>query len=212
VVTSGHALAVVQPVSASLTRLPVGKTFGVQPVVPGNEADGYSDLIASVTAPNPPVAWALTETDPTAVFGCVSVCVEVYDGRSGRGVVITMTSGDLGVSRTAVLGDESLMVTEWAQTGFRVRVSDDVEGMLVLVLVVGGRWVSNAVVEGPGSGSWGLRRSTAAVRAELSVKGSGVGRSVPCDGCVAGGVRFMSAGGLSGVGVSIVVVDSGVGW
>jgi hypothetical protein len=172
-----------RPVSMSLTRWPVGKTFGLRAVVASGEADVYGDPIASGGAADLPGARLSPEPNPRTVSGCVSPDIDADDQWLDRGGVITIGGHDLGLS-----------------------------GMLVL-MVGGGRVSNaGAVVAGSGSGLWGPSRSTTAVRAGLSVKGWGVGRPEVCGGYVAGGAGFTLAGGMSGTGSSIVAVDGGVGW
>lgn len=169
-------LASAERVSAALTGLPSGETFGVQLTVTSNDSLGVSDLDTFAT-PVPPRVFP-PAPGVTDVYGCAAPKLNAYNAKPKPGEVITITGRDLGVGGSVVLADRTLKPADWSATGFKVTVPEDAAGALALTVNCGHRsnTIAVAVFQEPDSGFSIVRRSVAGSRATVSVKVSGPGK------------------------------------
>jgi hypothetical protein len=125
-----------QHLSVPVSGLPPGQSLQVRLVVTSNEATEYSEPASFATAPLPPEAF-LVPPSPGSVYGCTAPNLTPHDAKAKPGSVITVTGNDLGLNGTVLLGENTLVPTDWTTSGFTIEVPADATGTLGLTVNCG---------------------------------------------------------------------------
>jgi hypothetical protein len=131
-----------QPLSSPISGLPSGQGLQVRLVVTSNEATDVSKPAFFSTAPPPPEGFPAPPS-PGSGYGCTAPKLNPVNGRIKPGSSITVTGSDLGLIGRVLLGEHTLIPTDWSATGFTIAVPPDVAG--TLGLTVNCRLASNTV-------------------------------------------------------------------
>jgi hypothetical protein len=125
-----------QPVSAPVSGLPPGQNLRVRLVVSSNEASENSEPLLFATAPLPPEGFPAPPA-PGSLYGCAAPKLNPYNAQPKPGSTIAISGSDLGLEGSVLLGEDSLIPTNWSASGFTIEVPADAAGTLALTVNCG---------------------------------------------------------------------------
>jgi hypothetical protein len=125
-----------QPVSAPVSGLPPGQNLNVRLVVSSNEAIDVSEAAFFATAPLPPAGFPASPP-PSSVYGCTAPRLNSYNAHPNPGSTIAISGSDLGMAGSVLLGEDSLIASNWSASGFTIEVPADATGTLGLTVNCG---------------------------------------------------------------------------
>jgi hypothetical protein len=125
-----------QPVSTQVSGLPSGQSLKVRLIVSSNESSDVSDAASFATAPLPPEGFP-APPPPSSVYGCTAPKLNPFNGRPAPGSTIAITGSDLGLAGSVLLGEDTLVATNWSAGGFTIEVPTDAAGTLGLTINCG---------------------------------------------------------------------------
>lgn len=166
-------------VSVAVDGLPVGEMFVVALRVSSNDSIRVSDQVTFATASLPPKVFPPPPAgDGASSYGCTSPRLDSYDARPKPGDTITIKGRGLGAGGIVMLGDRSLVPTDWSTTGFELELPEDAAGTLGLTVDCGKRsnTVAIAIFRKPSSRFSIANTTVTGSRATLSVKVAGPGK------------------------------------
>ncbi len=125
-----------QPVSSSVSGLPSGRSLQVRLVLSSNEAGDVSDPAFFATAPLPPEGFP-APPQASSVYGCSAPHLNPYNAHPKPGSTIAISGSDLGLAGSVLLGEDSLIASNWSAAGFTIEVPADAAGTLGLTVNCG---------------------------------------------------------------------------
>jgi hypothetical protein len=125
-----------QSVSAPVSGLPSGQGLQVRLVVSSNEAIDVSAPASFATASLPPADFPAPPA-ASSVYGCSAPHLNPYNAKAKPGSSIAITGSDLGLTGSVLLGEDSLLATNWSGSGFTIEVPADAAGTLGLTVNCG---------------------------------------------------------------------------
>ncbi len=120
-----------QPVSTSVSALPSGQGLQVRLVLSSNEAVDVSDPAFFATAPPAPEGFP-APPPASSVYGCSAPRLNPFNAKAKPGSTIAISGSDLGLTGSVLLGEDSLIASNWSASGFTVEVPADAAGTLGL--------------------------------------------------------------------------------
>ncbi len=120
-----------QPVSSSVSGLPSGQSLQVRLVLSSNEAVDVSDAAFFATAPQPPEGFPAAPP-ASSLYGCSAPRLNPFNAKAKPGSTIAISGSDLGLTGSVLLGEDSLIASNWSASGFTIEVPADASGTLGL--------------------------------------------------------------------------------
>jgi hypothetical protein len=125
-----------QPVSTAVTGLPSGQSLQVRLIVSSNEVTDVSEPASFATAPLPPQGFP-APPPASSFYGCTAPRLNPYNAKAKPGATIAISGSDLGMAGSVLLGEDSLIATNWSPSGFTIEVPADAAGTLGLTVNCG---------------------------------------------------------------------------
>jgi hypothetical protein len=174
-------------VSATVSRLPAGRTFKARLVASAGGASHYSE---EITFSTPELAAPGVEPVPefgASPYGCGAPRLDALSGVRRPGDVVSVSGSDLGTGGTVMLGGERVAGASWSSTSVRFAVPRGASGRLAVSVECGRRSNGVALTVVGASNVITLGKATInGSRATVSVKVPGAGRLVTSGRYVAG--------------------------
>ncbi len=151
-----------QPVSTSVGALPSGQSLQVRLVLSSNEAGDVSDPAFFATAPQPPEGFP-APPPVSSLYGCSAPKLNPFNAKAKPGSTIAISGSDLGLTGSVLLGEDSLIASNWSAAGFTIEVPADATGTLGLSVNCG--HASNTIAIGTSvarapSNAFGIGKAT----------------------------------------------------
>jgi len=123
-------------VSAPVSGLPSGQNLQVRLVLTSDESTDVSEPASFATAPPPPEGFP-APPPASSLYGCAAPHLNPYNSHPKPGSTIAITGSDLGLAGSVLLGEDSLLPTNWSAGGFTIEVPADAAGTLGLTVNCG---------------------------------------------------------------------------
>jgi len=125
-----------QSLSVPVSGLPSGQSLRVRLVVSSNEASEVSEPVVFATASPPPQGFPAPPS-PGSLYGCTAPKLNPLNATVKPGSTITISGSDLGLAGSVLLGEDSLIPTNWSASAFTIEVPADASGTLGLTVNCG---------------------------------------------------------------------------